>query len=227
MSKYLLSKDVLDIGYFTDHLDETLRFWKNELGSDCETPVRYNDGLTQYRYPLRETIIKVNTSDRKLAKPPSGYTELFIATKGINSPKSLHNPDGELVTLVPKGYLGISETAIKVSVSNIKSHEHFYEIVMGFEKIGENSFRSGNCLLFTEKKEQQGRAGHWVNFGFRYFTVHVRNIDDTFNRMVAAGAEVGEEPYAIGDIAKISFVRDPDGNWIEVAQRASLAGPWT
>ena len=30
----------------------------------------------------------------------------------------------------------------------------------------------------------------------------------------------------IGDIAKISFLKDPDGNWIEVAQRASLAGPW-
>ena len=226
MTSYILSKDVLDIGYFTDNLEETLKFWKNDLGLDCETPVRYNNGLTQYRHPLRETIIKVNTSDRKLAKPPSGYTELFIATKNLNSPKSTLNPDGELITLVPKGHLGISETAIKVAVSNAKSHGHFYEVVMGFEKIGENSFRSGNCLLFTEEKKGHARAGHWTNYGFRYFTVHVRNIDDTFNRIVAAGAEVGEEPYAIGDIAKISFVRDPDGNWIEVAQRASLAGTW-
>ena len=27
-----------------------------------------------------------------------------------------------------------------------------------------------------------------------------------------------------GDVARISFVRDPDGGWIEISQRASLTG---
>jgi hypothetical protein len=29
----------------------------------------------------------------------------------------------------------------------------------------------------------------------------------------------------LGDTAYISFIRDPDGNWIELSQRASLTGP--
>ena len=29
----------------------------------------------------------------------------------------------------------------------------------------------------------------------------------------------------LGKTARISFVRDPDGNWIELSQRASLTGP--
>jgi hypothetical protein len=28
----------------------------------------------------------------------------------------------------------------------------------------------------------------------------------------------------LGSTARISFVRDPDGNWIEISQRASLTG---
>jgi lactoylglutathione lyase len=28
----------------------------------------------------------------------------------------------------------------------------------------------------------------------------------------------------LGDVASISFVRDPDGNWIEVSQRKSITG---
>jgi hypothetical protein len=28
----------------------------------------------------------------------------------------------------------------------------------------------------------------------------------------------------LGDVAYISFVRDPDGNWIEISQRKSITG---
>ena len=136
------------------------------------------------------------------------------------------NPDGELITLVPVGFKGIKETAIKVKVNNLKSHANFYENVMGFKRENDRTFQVGNCFLFLDDVEERLFAGHWVNLGFRYLTLHVMKIDETFSGMVAAGAEVGEEPYAIGDIAKISFLKDPDGNWIEVAQRASLAGPW-
>ena len=228
MTEYTLSKDVLDIGFFTANLDETLAFWNRELGLLSEEPVPYNDGLRQFRLPFRNTIIKVNCSEKKLTKPPTGYSELYLAVENISSPKTIVNPDGELITLVPVDFNGIKETAIKVKVNNLKSHANFYENVMGFKRKNDRTFQVGNCLLFLDKVEEEEKlfAGHWVNLGFRYLTLHVMKIDETFSGMVAAGAEVGEEPYAIGDIAKISFLKDPDGNWIEVAQRASLAGPW-
>ena len=31
-------------------------------------------------------------------------------------------------------------------------------------------------------------------------------------------------PVRLGDVAAISFVRDPDGVWLEISQRASLTG---
>jgi len=33
------------------------------------------------------------------------------------------------------------------------------------------------------------------------------------------------EPFNMGKTARISFITDPDGNWIELSQRASLTGP--
>tara|TARA_B100000579_G_C22796982_1_gene837661 strand:+ start:783 stop:1466 length:684 start_codon:yes stop_codon:yes gene_type:complete len=226
MTEYTLSKNVLDIGLFTANLDDTLAFWNKELGLSSEEPVPYNDGLRQFRLPFRNTIIKVNCSQKNLTKPPTGYSELYLAVENISSPKTILNPDGELITLVPVGFKGIKETAIKVKVNNLKSHANFYENVMGFNRKNDRTFQIGDCLLFLDEIEEERFAGHWVNLGFRYLTLHVMKIDETFSNMVAAGAEVGEEPYAIGDIAKISFLKDPDGNWIEVAQRASLAGPW-
>ncbi len=34
----------------------------------------------------------------------------------------------------------------------------------------------------------------------------------------------GAPPVTLGEVARISFIRDPDGNWIEISQRASLTG---
>ena len=31
-------------------------------------------------------------------------------------------------------------------------------------------------------------------------------------------------PVTLGTTARISMVRDPDGNWIELSQRASITG---
>jgi lactoylglutathione lyase len=41
---------------------------------------------------------------------------------------------------------------------------------------------------------------------------------------MAHGGTEGRPPVTLGTTARVSFVRDPDGNWIEVSQRASLTG---
>lgn len=38
------------------------------------------------------------------------------------------------------------------------------------------------------------------------------------------GVWAGAAPVTLGKVARICFVRDPDGNWIEISQRASLTG---
>ena len=111
-------------------------------------------------------------------------------------------------------------------MSDVQAHSDFYAKVMGFSPLGNGIFKVGESVLILEQDDATEPAGHWVNLGCRYFTLHVMRVDDCFQAVCDAGAAVGERPYSIGKIARISFVRDPDLNWIEVAQRASLAGPW-
>jgi lactoylglutathione lyase len=49
-------------------------------------------------------------------------------------------------------------------------------------------------------------------------------FDATHAEILAAGGEEAHPPRTLGETARIAFVRDPDGNWIELSQRASLTG---
>jgi lactoylglutathione lyase len=60
--------------------------------------------------------------------------------------------------------------------------------------------------------------------GMRYITVQVRDCDREHRRLTSMGVCEGAAPVTLGAVARISFVRDPDGNFIEVSQRASLTG---
>ena len=40
----------------------------------------------------------------------------------------------------------------------------------------------------------------------------------------ARGGREALAPTTLGTTARISMVRDPDGNWIEISQRASITG---
>jgi lactoylglutathione lyase len=42
--------------------------------------------------------------------------------------------------------------------------------------------------------------------------------------VLAHGGREARAPVTLGSTARISMVRDPDGNWIELSQRASLTG---
>jgi lactoylglutathione lyase len=50
------------------------------------------------------------------------------------------------------------------------------------------------------------------------------NCERIHAAVVAAGACEGSAPITLGDTVRYSFVRDPDGNWIELSERATLTG---
>jgi lactoylglutathione lyase len=60
--------------------------------------------------------------------------------------------------------------------------------------------------------------------GFRYITIQVWDVDAEHAGIVDRGGAEGRPAITLGTTARISFVRDPDGNWIEISQRASLTG---
>ena len=60
--------------------------------------------------------------------------------------------------------------------------------------------------------------------GYRYTTVQIYKCDMEHNGILERGGREGGPPRTIGTTTRYSFVRDPDGNWIEVSQRAQLTG---
>jgi lactoylglutathione lyase len=60
--------------------------------------------------------------------------------------------------------------------------------------------------------------------GWRYITFQIFKVDDEHAHVLAAGGREAMPPTTLGTTARISMVRDPDGNWIELSQRASLVG---
>jgi len=221
-----LAKSCVDIGYFTDNLPPMLEFWRTTIGLEYEAPVEFNNGLTQYRHKLGNSIIKINTSSRSLSDKPGGYAKLLIAKKGQTTTETLFDPDGNEIVFVPPGYKSITDLGICVRSSKMTLCREFYKNALECTILGTNIFQLGTSIILLEEDTERGHNGHWVNTGFRYFTIHVKRIDDTYASLMKKGVASGEKPYSIGEIARISFIKDPDGRWIEVAQRASLAGPW-
>ena len=60
--------------------------------------------------------------------------------------------------------------------------------------------------------------------GYRYLTVQVYKVDREHEDLKSRGAREAAAPLTLGTTARISFIMDPDSNWIEVSQRASLTG---
>mgnify|MGYP002682816373 CR=1 FL=1 len=66
--------------------------------------------------------------------------------------------------------------------------------------------------------------GAFEGRGWRYITFQVFEVDREHAHVLAHGGREARAPVTPGPTARISLVRDPDGNWIELSQRASLPG---
>ena len=60
--------------------------------------------------------------------------------------------------------------------------------------------------------------------GWRYITLQVADIDAVHCELLGKGVRERLAPVTLGDVARISMILDPDGNWIELSRRASIVG---
>jgi hypothetical protein len=60
--------------------------------------------------------------------------------------------------------------------------------------------------------------------GWRYITLQIADIDAVHDELRRKGVREGLAPITLGDVARISMILDPDGNWIELSRRASVVG---
>lgn len=223
-----LSKPRFDIGLATDNLAPMLEFWQHEIGLPFDHKLPIVKGLTQYRHDAMGSVLKINHHHAPLpALQPSGYREFLIARPGMPHVQTMTDPDGNLVSLVPPGTYGIDQIGMRLAVRNLEPHRGFYRSALALDEEPYHcgtAFRAGESLVLLEETRDAPDDAAFEGAGWRYITFQVFKVDQEHTHVLAHGGREGFPPRTLGATARISMVRDPDGNWIELSQRASLTG---
>lgn len=220
-----LAKPRVDIGLSTNHLEPMLAFWQGEAGVPFDHLLPIRKGQDQHRHDANGSVVKINHVAEPLPDaPPSGYRELIIAREGLTEPRSLRDPEGNRVSLVPPGHDGVGQVAIRLAVRDLAAHRRFYREALELPEEAPGRFRAGESLILLEESADAPSDAQMRGPGWRYITFQVFKVDEEHAKVLAHGGREAMPPTTLGTTARISMVRDPDGNWIELSQRASIVG---
>ncbi len=223
-----LAKPYVDIGLATNNLGSMLAFWQGEAGAVFDHLLPIRPGHDQHRHDVNGSVLKINHPANPLPDaPPSGYRELLIARTGVAHRKDLVDPDGNRVSLVPLSPEGVRQIGIVVAVRDLDAHRRFYREALGLIEEADPegaAFRAGESLLILRRSPDAVVDPPMQGRGCRYITFQIFKVDEEHARVLGAGGTEGMAPVTLGRTARISMVRDPDGNWIELSQRASIVG---
>ena len=221
-----LAKQHLDVGLFSNTRDEQLAFWQQTVGLPYDHMGKLGGGMQQHRHHMNGSILKMNHARDPLpAVAPSGIVGLQIAREGLAAPRALADPDGNQVTLVPKGWDGVEGIAILLRVNDPKAHDRFWTEAMQYERVADGRYRCGDSLVvIAEQGKVEPRGTQWRGPGYRYTTVQVFDCISEVAGIVARGGTPSGDVRVLGETVRYAFVCDPDGNHIEISQRASLTG---
>ena len=221
-----LAKQHLDVGLFSNKRDAQVAFWQHTVGLPYDHLGKLGGGMQQHRHHMNGSILKMNHARDPLpALAPSGIIGIEIARDGLTKPQKLADPDGNRVTLVPKGAGGVAGIAVLLRVNDPTQHDRFWTQAMQYERVGEGRYRCGDSLIvIAEQGKVEHRGTEWRGPGYRYTTVQVFDCIREYEGILARGGTSGSEVRMLGDTVRYAFVCDPDGNHIEISQRASLTG---
>lgn len=224
-----LSKPAFDVAIFTNRLAPMLAFWQDTAGAQLEETQRIRDGYTQYRHKIGDTFIKLGHMEAALPdNPAGGLRELIIARPDCRRASHHADPDGNLLSIVPPGTYGVDGVAIRIHVRSVSASTQFFRDVVGLpvEHVdGETSIAVGASRLLLREDPSVSPDAPLQGPGLRFLTLPVFDARGLYAAMLARGARDGMPPKRLGDTARYAFVRDADGNWLELSQRASLTGP--
>jgi catechol 2,3-dioxygenase-like lactoylglutathione lyase family enzyme len=224
-----LAKPRIDIGLSTNNLAPMLEFWQGEAGVSFDHLLPIRRGQDQHRHDANGSVVKINHVAEPLpANPPSGYRTLIIAREGLTAPRDLVDPDGASLRLAPPGLDGVGQIGVRLIVRDLDAHRAFYRDALGLSeeptRAATAAFRAGESLILLDSSPDAPTDAQMAGPGWRYITFQVFKVDEEHARVLAAGGREALAPVTLGTTARISMVRDPDGNWIELSQRASIVG---
>ena len=216
-----LAKPALDVGLYTNQIDSMLAFWQEQAQVPFSELLKVGGGVHQHRHAIGNSVLKIN--HRREAVPqaePCGLASLEIFSSHVDEPMDLLDPDGNEVRLSPAD--DDINLVLHMHVNNLATSQRFYGEALGFEVDEAQRF----CVGASRIAMTQHSVGpvERVATGYRYMTVQVFDVVGTHQALLDWGATEGMAPVRLGEVAYISFVCDPDGNWIEISQRKSITG---
>jgi lactoylglutathione lyase len=221
-----LAKAQMDIGLATNAIERLLAFWQGEAGVAFDHVLRIRRGQDQHRHDIAGTVLKLNAHAEPLPDaPPSGYRELLIARDGLPARRSMVDPDGNRVSLTPPGEDGVTQVGVVLAVRDLEAHRRFYSEVLDLPEAAPGVFRASDSVILLERSPDAPADAQMRGKGWRYITFQIFDVDQEYASAIGRGAGEAVAPVTLGTTARIAMIRDPDGNWIELSQRASIVGP--
>src|SRR5579871_3909974 len=197
-----LAKPRIDIGFRTNNSAPVLAFWQNDIGLPFEGVLPVRKGQKQHRHDLLGSVLKINEVDAPIPDVPlAGYRELLIAREGIAAPKTLVDPEGNRVTLMPRGTFGITRIGIRLAVRDVAAHRKFYTDALGLAEgppAGDAAtFLAGDTVLLIEATPDAPDDAAMDGKGYRYVTFQVSAVDREH------GGREARAPVTLGTTARI------------------------
>lgn len=227
-----LAKQHLDIGLYTNNREPMLQFWQEEVGLVFDHLGKLGGGVQQLRHFLGDgptgPILKINHARDPLpSAASSGYDEILIVREDCHVPHHLTDPDGNRLCLIPPGHLGITGIGIRMKVRSLDAFDDFYGRILEFPAApdaGDHAYACGQTVVIGSADPDAPEEAVLKAPGYRYLTIQIFEADNDYETVLARGGGAGQAPITLGTTVRFGFIRDPDGNWIELSQRATLTG---
>ncbi len=116
-----------------------------------------------------------------------------------------------------------------LNVTNLDRSIDFYEKQLGLKFVSRREIKQNNAEIAFLKDEDGGaiELTHWRDKksltegdNFDHIAFGVGDVDGAVKGLKQSGVTIAMEPFSLqGSTSKIAFIKDPDGNWLELIQQ--------
>jgi lactoylglutathione lyase len=117
-----------------------------------------------------------------------------------------------------------------LNVADMDRSIKFYTEQVGLEFVSRREVKQNNAEIAFLRDNEGGaiELTHWRDKkelkegdNFDHIAFAVDNIDARIREFRARDVTIAMEPFSLqGSTSKIAFIKDPDGNWLELIQEA-------
>ena len=115
-----------------------------------------------------------------------------------------------------------------LNVADLQRSIDFYTKQMGLLFVSRREIKQNNAEIAFLKDERGGaiELTHWRDKktlaegdNLDHIAFDVKDLVGTIKRLRAEGVTIAMEPYSLqGSSNKLAFIKDPDGNWLELIE---------